>query len=171
MSLLWVLAVAVLLALGAVGYFVWRSRQMGPVNFAPEWIAEFSAARYQPMERLLADEDFTFLREHLPDGDKVIARLRAERRAIFRSYLSQMSRDFGRLMAVGKLMVLYSPQDRSDLASALFQQEIRFRVAWFGAHGRLVLHSMGLAPMSLKGLVSPIQQLSTSIQQPQGAGL
>lgn len=170
MILIWVLAGVVTAALAALGYFTWRMTRPAKVNFAPEWVAEFSPARYRPMERLLSEHDFQFLAQKPGVDRRLIERLRAERRSVFRAYLSQMSRDFSRLQAIGRLMVLYSPQDRPDLAEALLRQEFHFRRAWVSMHVRLVLHSFGVGKLEVSHLVQPIQQLTGFIQAPQGVG-
>ena len=170
MILIWVLAGVVTAALAALGYFTLRMMRPAKVNFAPEWVAEFSPARYRPMERLLSEDDFQFLAKKSGVDSCVIERLRAQRRSVFRAYLSQMSRDFSRLQAIGKLMVLYSPYDRPDLAEALLRQEFRFRRAWATMHVRLVLHSFGVGTVEVNHLIQPIQQLTGFIQAPQGVG-
>lgn len=169
MTLIWVLAVAVTLALAVLGYFAWRMTRPAKVNFAPEWVAEFSPARYQPMERLLREDDFHFLSGKAGVDPCVAERLRAQRRAVFRSYLGQMSRDFSRLQAIGRLMVLYSPHDRPDLAEALLRHEFAFRRAWVMMHVRLVLHRFGIGSLDLSGILEPIRSITMCIQSPQGA--
>lgn len=170
MILIWVLAGVVTAALAALGYFTWRMTRPTKVDFAPEWVAEFSPARYRPMERLLSEDDFQFLAEKSGVDRRLIERLRAQRRSVFRAYLGQMSRDFSRLQAIGKLMVLYSPHDRPDLAEALLRQELQFRRAWASMHVRLVFHSFGVGSIEVRDLVQPIQQLTGFIQAPQGVG-
>lgn len=168
MMLLWVAAGIITMVLAALAYFAWRIKRTPEVNFAPEWVAEFTPARYQPMERLLREEDFRLLEEKAKDRSAAL-RLRAERRRIFRLYLGQMNRDFTRLQTVGKLMVLYSPQDRSDLMERLITQEVKFRFLWATMHARLVLHALGVGSLSHVGLLGPISNLTQQIQAPQGA--
>lgn len=167
MILLWVLALVVAVVLGALGYFVWRMSRPAKVDFAPEWVAEFSPARYKPIERLLDEDDIQFLSTIPGVGERVVSRLRAERRSIFRSYLRQMSKDFGRLQAIGKLMVLYSPQDRPDLAQALLRQEYRFRMALATVHVQLLMHTIGIGTVDVRRLVAPIQSITGYVQAPQ----
>jgi hypothetical protein len=166
MILLWVLAGVITIILATLGYFAWRMMQSPNVNFAPEWVAEFSPARYRPMERLLSEDDFELVARKA--GDRSAApRLRSERRRIFRLYLSQMNRDFTRLQTIGKLMVLYSPQDRSDLVWIMLRQEAKFRALWLSMHFRLVLHAAGIGNLGLGGLVEPLGSLSEYIRAPQ----
>ena len=166
MILLWVLAGLITVILATLGYFAWRMMRQPNVNFSPEWVAEFSPARYRPMERLLAEDDFQLIAEK-GSSTKAAERLRSERRRIFRLYLGQMNRDFCRLQAIGKLMILYSPQDRSDLVEVLIRQELKFRVLWMSMHARLLLHAAGIGSLSLGGLVDPITRLTGHIQAPQ----
>jgi hypothetical protein len=84
-------------------------------------------------------------------------------------YLGQMNRDFSRLQAIAKLMVLYSPHDRSDLVGVLVRQELKFRILFVSMHARLLLHAAGIGTLSLGRLVDPISSLTGYIQAPQAA--
>jgi len=167
MTLLWVLAGAVTVVLATLGYFAWRMTRPPTVDFAPEWVAEFTPARYRPMERLLSEADFKFLSERTGIDAAAINRLKAERRRIFRSYLGLMNRDFTRLQTIGRLMVLYSPTDRSDLAEALIRQQLRFRLLWISMHARLVLHAADIGTLEMGSLLQPVRNLTGYIQAPQ----
>src|SRR6266576_2563782 len=61
--------------------------------------AAFSLDRYQPMGRLLGDEDMLFLKSQPGYRPAMGARWERERRQIFRSYLRELKSDFRHLHA------------------------------------------------------------------------
>src|SRR5271166_3889725 len=64
-----------------------------------------SLAHYEPMTRLLADEDFQFLAAQPGYRPEIGAKFRRERTRIFRMYLRELARDFHRLHAEARAMV------------------------------------------------------------------
>src|SRR5579862_7271657 len=76
---------------------------------------EFTLARYQPMERLLAEEDFLFLASQPGYTPEIGAKLRRERRRIFRLYLRELAHDFLHLHAEARRMVADSKAEHADL--------------------------------------------------------
>lgn len=142
-----ILVLIVLLVFAALMFRLIR-RVWGPV-VAPSdgnlrWLFEFSVSRYKPMERLLSEEDFAYL-ESQPGYHPAIGRkLRAEHRRIFRMYLRRMVRDFNRIHAAARVMIVHSPVDASELAAVLFKQRITFLYAIAAVHGRLALHALGV---------------------------
>ncbi len=167
MTIVWMLTFVVLSVLIALGYFVWRSTRPTRLDFTPEWAESFRPSRYRPMERLLSEDDYRFLLSRPGINRKEVSRLRAERRAIFRIFLSQVSRDFNRLLSVGKLMVVYAPEDRPDLAKALLNCELRFRWTLAVVHVRLILHSFGLGAVDAGRLVAALETVADAIRAPQ----
>src|SRR5215471_20655160 len=83
-----------LLTLWATRWRAYRSDVDGQLEAGSD---EFSLARYEPMGRLLAEEDFVFLAAQPGYRPEIGAKLRRERRQIFRLYLRELSRDFHRL--------------------------------------------------------------------------
>src|SRR5712691_4096783 len=63
-----------------------------------EWLDDFSAAVYRPMERLLDARDRAFLASQPGFEPSIARRLRRQRIGIFQSYLRGMIRDFHRLL-------------------------------------------------------------------------
>ncbi len=92
----------------------------------------FNAAFYQPMERLLRNDDIVFLRAQPGFDPSMEGRLRAQRRAAFRVYLRHLQTDFARLHRTARFLVAHGAVDRPDLASALIRQSLRFwsLMAW-----------------------------------------
>jgi hypothetical protein len=124
-----VLLTAAVVAVFALGFAVlFRglfSRDSDSAHLA-EWLDDFSLDTYRPMERLLNEEDYRFL-ERQPGYQPAIARqLRAERKRIFRAYLRQLARDFGRLVSIGELIMVGSQQDRTDLARTIASAQRQF---------------------------------------------
>jgi len=142
--LVFALAVLLLLAAG----FVWMVRKLlssRELAYAtPEWLEGFSPATYRPMERLLAANDYRFLKSDAGYRSGMEAKLRAQRRRIFRKYLRSMTGDFNRLYNTAKLMLVHAEQDRPDLAKALIVLRLSFSATVLMAYGRLALDAAGL---------------------------
>jgi len=111
--------------------------------------------RYQPMLRLLSDDDLRFVA-----GNKVLAKkLRGERKDIFRGYLRCLTKDYGRLLAGVRLAMVNSGVDRPDLAKALIKNKILFALALCRIEMRLSLYSLGLGRVDVSGLVEAMDAL------------
>lgn len=156
--------IALLLAVAFVVLF--RKLASPPRQPKPDldWWKSFSLEKYRPMERLFLAEDFAFLSSQPGFTPKLARRLRSERRKIFRRYLRSLSRDFDRLYAAIKLLMLDSAQDRPDLALALFKQRLMFRYALAAVHCRLVLQTLGLGTVDARGLVSVVRAMRDQLQ-------
>jgi hypothetical protein len=130
-----------------------------PAN--PEWLRNLTVARYRPMERLLDERDFEFLAGQPGISAALVRSLRAERRKIFRSYLRSLSRDFGRVCAAIRHLMLYSSHDRPDLAMVLARQRFAFAMGLMGAEVRLAMHACGWSGVSLdvRGLVDALESM------------
>ena len=63
-------------------------------------------------------------------------------------------------------MVLYSEEDRPDLAKALMQQDVRFRRALLQVHIRLALYRLGIGKVDVRGLVGALETVSHSVRMP-----
>jgi hypothetical protein len=157
-----------LVVLTGLGFFVLFRRMVSPERDALavlEWCSQFSIAKYRPMERLFSDADYEFLATQPGYSPGIRRRLQAERRRIFRQYLHSLSRDFGRLQMAAQFLLLHSPQDRPDLAAALFRQKLIFRYALARVHCRLVLQSFGVGKVDVRGLLQPLEALREQFQQ------
>lgn len=118
-----------------------------------------AADRYAPMLRLLAADDAELLGEN-----KVLAkRFRAQRSRLFRSYLRCLTKDYGRLLAGVRLLMVQSAIERPDLARALALNRLRFAMALCRIEFRLQLHSAGLATVDVSGLVVAMDVLRTQV--------
>jgi hypothetical protein len=131
------LAAFVCLAVGAVLAFLFRRLIAGPKSLpvSVDWINDLSIARYRPMERLLSEEDYRFLASQPGFDKKMLRRIRSERRKVFRGYLACLSRDFSLVGAALRLMMMYSAQDRPDLAGILYKQQALFALGCWPCSG------------------------------------
>ena len=158
----------VLVAAAALG-FVLLFRRLISAERDPraslEWCSQFSIEKYRPMERLFFDGDYDFLAAQEGASAKISKRLRAGRRRIFRQYLRCLSRDFDRLYTAAKFLLLHSPQDRPDLASALLKQRLIFGYAMAAVECRLVLQTAGVGKVDVRGLVSALETMRGHLRQ------
>lgn len=101
-----------------------RTSRFEEIN--PEWLDNFPPSAYQPMEGLLAREDFASLSRQ-PRFDLLRHRnLRRERLRTFRQYLIRLVSDFNLLHRIGRGVIAVGAEDRSDLFSKLIWLKFRF---------------------------------------------
>jgi predicted TIM-barrel fold metal-dependent hydrolase len=138
-----------------------------------EWCRDFSIARYRPMERLFVEEDYDFLMEQPGFHPGIYRKLQAERRRVFRHYLRCLRRDFDRLSAAAKVMLVHAAEDRPDLATTLLKQRCLFNYAMLVVQVRLALQTMGLGRVDVRRLVSSLEQMRDQLRElaPQGAAI
>lgn len=129
----------------------------------PEWFNEFSVARYRPMLRLLDDADCRFLESQPGITPATIRRLRAERRQIFRSYLRSLIRDFHRLHMAARMVLVYSTDDRSDLAATLMRQRVYFMFGVLSIEARLLLHTVGIGTVDVRNLIGSLEAMRLNV--------
>lgn len=126
----------------------------------------FQASAYRPMGRLLAEDDFAFLRLQPGYRPELEARLRTERRAIFRKYLRNLRRDFRALQAAVRDLILASPEDQSALVAELARQKLRFEFGVARVQVRLALHAthLGGAQPEIGHLIEAAQGMSALLR-------
>jgi hypothetical protein len=125
----------------------------GDLPVTAEWIDELSVERYRPMLRLLDGRDLEFLRAQPGFTPLMEKQLRRQRCQIFRGYLRSLSVDFRRVCAAIKLLMLYSNNDRPDLAGALVQHQFLFGLAFVQVELSLQLYRWGLCDVDVAGLM------------------
>lgn len=152
-----VLAVLVVMSVGlAVGMALILRKVAfagGDLPVTAEWIDELSLERYRPMLRLLDSADIDFLRVQPGFTPSMEKQLRRQRCQIFRGYLRSLSLDFRRICAAIKLVMLYSKNDRPDLAGALMHHQLVFGMAFVQVECALVLYRFGLGAVDVNGLM------------------
>jgi hypothetical protein len=115
--------------------------------------------RYRPMLRLLADADLDFAA-----NDPVLRnRLRVRRREMFRDYLRCLTKDYARLLAGIRAIMVESGVDRPDLAKALARNRVLFAVALCRIELHLQLHALGIGRVDVSGLVEALDSLRGAV--------
>jgi hypothetical protein len=165
----WILAAAGLVTIGAGTALVIVLRQLlSPARHhevSVDWLNRFSISRYKVMERILSETDFEFLKSQKGYHPSISRRLRLQRQAIFRSYLSCLKRDFGRLEAALMLCMAASRVDRPDLATAILKRRLVFTWAVACAEYRLVLYGLGLGTVDVGQLVGSLSGMRLELGQ------
>jgi hypothetical protein len=167
MDLILGLAAFVCLVVGAALAFLFRRLIAGPKSLpvSVDWINDLSVSRYRPMERLLSQEDYRFLASQPGIDKRMLRRIRSERRRLFRGYLACLSRDFSLVGAALRLMMMYSAQDRPDLAGILYKQQALFALGMLAVQWHLVLHACGLGTVDVRGLVGAMESMRLELRQ------
>jgi hypothetical protein len=123
-----------------------------------------SPDKYRPMERLLQEEDFEFLSSQPGFSPRLGRHFRTERRRIFRGYLRNLSKDFGRVSLACQMLIVHAAEDRGDLAKSLIRQRLMFGFGMFAIEGRLLLHTVGIGTVDVRGLVESLEMMQAQIQ-------
>lgn len=153
--------------LGIAGVFrhiVWtRALRRRVASHPVDLFAEISADKYSPMSNLLDEADFLYLSAQPGFTRSLGRRFRAERRRLFRAYLRALQRDFDRLYAAANTVLLFSSEDRPDLAKALFQRRLAFRWAMIRVEARLVIHGLGIGTVPASELIGMLKALQIQV--------
>jgi hypothetical protein len=144
----------------ALSYALYRLRKASIAPVTMEWAQSFSVAAYAPMERLLEDADFDFLKTQQGYDRRILKDLRARRVRIFSAYLSMMSRDFHRLYTLLEGYLLSANVDDPEITATLVQQKWLFSKHLLIAHVRLRLYSMGIGTVSHSNLLGAIRKMA-----------
>jgi hypothetical protein len=162
------IALAALLALAPIGLalvYLFRtlSSRTNP-EAALDQSLVLSLDKYRPMERLLLEDDFRFLASQSGFSAQLGRRFRSQRRRIFRGYLTNLKRDFGRVSVALQTLIVHSAEDRGELASALIRQRLMFALGMLAIEGRLLLHAAGVGTVDVRGLVESLETMQGQIQ-------
>jgi hypothetical protein len=166
MDLSWALFAGLSTAASAAGFLAWRLARPATSDSEtdPEWLLHFSAARYRPMQRMLSDDDATWLAAQGMEP-AAIRRLRTERRKIFGLYLDNLERDFERLHSAARAILMESQVDRPELADQLIRLKIDFQRNMFRVRVKLALHSLGFGNVDVSFLVRAIDGMHLGWQE------
>jgi len=160
------LAIALVFLLACFAVLFWRlASRFDAQHCTAEWLDQFSLKTYAPMERLLDPGDLAFLASQPGYQPEIGKRLMAERRRIFRAYLRLLVRDFNQLMAIGKLMVVFSSQDQQEFARSLWRQQIRFYARICALHVQLALYPWGWTAVDARGLLASLDSMRMKVGQ------
>jgi hypothetical protein len=147
-----------------VGLF-WRlASRFDARQCTAEWLDGFSLESYAPMERLLGSGDLEFLASQAGYRPEIAKRLMAERRRIFAAYLGHLVRDFNQLVGVGKLMIVYSAEDRQEFARRLWRQQLRFYAGVCSLRLQLALYPLGWTATDSHRLVETLTAMRDQVQ-------
>jgi hypothetical protein len=155
-ALLFLLFAAVVLAARLLAY-----RTASVDSSDDEELAGFSLVRYEPMAKLLSEEDFEFLSSQPGYRPEIGARFKKDRRRVFRMYLHELAADFHRLHASARKMVSESPEADSARVGALMRQQITFWRTMLVIEVRLLVpgSSNVLANVDVRGLVNAMEAM------------
>lgn len=157
-----VIALAAAAALGVggiVGRTLLRYRQI-PES---EEEASFSPARYRVLERLASDDEARFLVTVPGFRPEMVARLRRERRRIFRMYLREIATDFQKLHTVARRLVATAPEEHADLVGILMRQRAAFWWALYIAEFKLLFAWAGTGAIDVRRMLNALESLETAI--------
>ena len=129
------------------------------------------AARYAPMQRLLDEGEYRFLAAHPAFGKTRARKIRAERRDIFRAYLRCLGRDYARVCASIRMVMMESGIDRPDLAKALLRNRTIFTAALVGIEFRLALHACGVGTIDVRPMVASLEGMRRTLENLANAGV
>ncbi|HLK51099.1 MAG TPA: hypothetical protein VKT49_23315 [Bryobacteraceae bacterium] len=138
---------------GGLTFFYRRLSAPTTLPVTAAWIDELSVDRYQPMLRLLGEDDFRFLNARAGSDSTYAAEFRRQRCQIFGSYLDCLQSDFQRVCMALKIIMVQSRYDRPDLAAVLVRTQRAFVFGLMSVHARVFLYRWGLASVDVAGLL------------------
>lgn len=154
--------------LGITGVFRYmvstRAVRRRAANHPVDIFSDISAKKYSPMCNLLDEAEFEYLSAQPGFTCDLGRRFRAERRRLFRAYLRALQRDFDRLYTAANAVMLFSSEDRPDLAKALFQRRLAFSWALLRVEARLLLHRFGIGTVPVSDLIGTLTALQTQVR-------
>jgi hypothetical protein len=125
----------------------------------------FSMARYEPMARLMSDEDLHFLKAQPGYNAEIGKKFSRERRRIFRLYLRELGREFNRLHASARVAVASMPAEQAPLVGILLRQQVRFWYEMAAVEMQLALKWTGLGAIDARGLVEAISVMHAEVSR------
>ena len=134
------------------------------IPVTPQWIDEISQDRYRPMLRLLDGDDLEFLQSQPGFTRKMARKVRIQRSQIFRGYLRALHRDFQRVSAALKMLLVHASNDRPDLASALLRSQLRFAMGLVAVECRLFLYRWGVSGVDVSELVQVFDSMRLELR-------
>jgi hypothetical protein len=125
----------------------------------------FSLDRYEPMGRLMAEEDLVFLKSQPGYRAEIGERWKRERRRIFRLYLAELKADFRRLHAHARELVAGSGADSAALVEVLVKQQFKFLMATTALEFRLALQQIGIGKVDITPLIQLVEAMRMDLAQ------
>ena len=134
---------------------LWRYRRAPADAFE----AGYEPLRYSVMRRLIAEEDFEFLAAQPGYRPEIGARLRRDRRRIFRMYLRSLAQDFHSLHAAARKTVADAPERHADLVGMLVQCQVTFWRRMLMVELRLLSPASRLPQFDIAQLLQPMESI------------
>jgi len=125
----------------------------------------FSLDHYAPMGRLLAEEDFLFLKSQPGYRPEIGARWKRERRRILRMYLDDLKDDFRRLHAQARKLAAHSDVESADLVKVLMKQQVIFLWTTNYLEFRLALERLGMGKADVVRFIELIEAMRVDLAQ------
>jgi hypothetical protein len=118
--------------------------------------------QYRPLQKLLQKADWQFLSSQPGVTPATVRQFRAQRRKLFRHYLSNLVSDFGVLCFLIRSLMVQSAVDRPDLSAALRKVRTTFYSTVVRIHVHLVADAVGIPEVSIDAteLVRALESLS-----------
>lgn len=138
---------------------LYRLQKASVAPVTVEWAQSFSLSAYAPMERLLVDSDFEFLKTQQGYSRKIMRDLRSRRVRIYSAYLAMMARDFHRLYTLLQDYLLSVQVDDPEITATLVKQKWLFTRELLVAHVRLRLYAVGIGSVSCSKLMEAMHKM------------
>lgn len=154
-----VLVIAVLVPL--VPVLARLLRQCHLAEITPDWWESFSPANYQPMEVLLAEDDFNFLLTQPGFDVSISKKLRRDRVRIFRQYLNRLIADFNRLHLYTRHVISQNREsDQSAELAKLIWLRLRFSLTVVRLELSLTLSYFGFQPRLVGRVIAQLTEMN-----------
>ena len=161
MTIVLVLLTLILVIGLAVGWELLRVRRAAEGDLDPEQLlAKLSSLHvYDPMRRLLSDDDFVFVhnQEVLSQSEK--RRFRRRRRKVTAAYLRDLRGDFNRIWTVCRLLTPLNPDP--NFSTDLLRQWVVFHGYYTVAQSCCWIGCLCWLPLDFSGLTRNLKQLGT----------
>jgi hypothetical protein len=131
------------------------------------------ADHYRPLHRLLHKTDWKYLAAQPGMTNARIRHFRAQRRKLFRQYLSSLVSDFGSLCFLVRALMVQSAVDRPDLHESLSRLRTAFYKAVVSIHFHLLIHAVGFSNVTIEAgeLTRALEALSSQARMLQLSAL
>jgi hypothetical protein len=108
------------------------------------------ADHYRPLGRLLQKTDWKYLAAQPGMTQARIRQFQAQRRKLFRQYLSSLISDFGSLCFLVRALMVQSAVDRPDLHQSLSSIRTAFYKSVVAIHFHLLIHAAGFSNITIE---------------------
>jgi len=158
-------AVVVALALALMAILALRLLRYRGAPAETLSLQDFSISRYEPMARLLSEQDVHFLASRPGYRREIGDKLRRNRRRILRLYLRELAADFQMLHAEARKLAAVSPEQHSQLVGSLVAQQFTFWRALAVIEARLILPNAAPTNLDLRGLIASVEAVHLDLAQ------